>query len=391
MAADPDAYRRPSGPSIALLFAIATFTRSVLLTVVPLQALAYLGSAQRVSVLYLCVSLIAVAGNLGVPLLLRWLPRRAVYALGVVLQLGCVSLMATGQPVLFVCAMVSQVLGIACAEITLNLYLLDHIPRRELVRFEPLRVFYAGAGWAGGPWLGVWLQQNLAGVMPFAVSALGALVMFAYFRALRLGPRAAVAPRASPPASPLRHLRRFFSQPRLALAWILAIGRSSWWTVFYVYAPILLVRQGAPEETCAAIVSAGNAAVFLARVWGRLAARHGVRKVLLWGYGVTGALTLVVGLAPAVVWLLAVLLVASAIGASVIDGAGNVPFLRAVRPYERAEMLSVFMTYRDASQLVPPATFSALLHVMPLSSVFIVVAAWMLGLVHYARYLPRRL
>jgi aerobic C4-dicarboxylate transport protein len=47
-----------------------------------------------------------------------------------------------------------------------------------------------------------------------------------------------------PPSNPVLYLRRFFAQPRLRLAWTLAASRSSWWSMFYVYAPIFAVTAG---------------------------------------------------------------------------------------------------------------------------------------------------
>ena len=65
-----------------------------------------------------------------------------------------------------------------------------------------------------------------------------------------------------------------------------------------------------------------------------------------------------------------VLLVVAAGFATIIDAAGNVPFLRAVHPYERAEMTSVFMTFRHVTSLVTPGIFTVLLSVFPLVAVF---------------------
>ena len=89
-------------------------------------------------------------------------------------------------------------------------------------------------------------------------------------------------------------------------------------------------------------------------------------------------------------WLAAGLLIFASILTSVIDGAGNTPFLRAVKPLQKAEMTAVFMTYRDGSQLATPGLFSQLLKFLPLSSVFVVTALGMAGLALLARYLPKR-
>ncbi len=40
-----------------------------------------------------------------------------------------------------------------------------------------------------------------------------------------------------------------------------------------------------------------------------------------------------------------------------LDGLGPIPFMRAVRSHERAQMTTVYRTYLDASELVPPAIY----------------------------------
>ena len=86
----------------------------------------------------------------------------------------------------------------------------------------------------------------------------------------------------------------------------------------------------------------------------------------------------------------AAFLVAAAFAASITDGPGNVPFMRAVHPHERSEMTSVYSTYRESARLAMPAAYSVVLLVLPLSAVFIASGVTMLVLAQFARYLPRR-
>ena len=65
-------------PSFVVLFVLETFTRAILVTVVPLQALALLGDAQGVSSFYFSVSAAGLLGALAVPWLVRRLRRRRV-------------------------------------------------------------------------------------------------------------------------------------------------------------------------------------------------------------------------------------------------------------------------------------------------------------------------
>ena len=86
----------------------------------------------------------------------------------------------------------------------------------------------------------------------------------------------------------------------------------------------------------------------------------------------------------------AIALVAAAVVTGIIDGAGNLPFLRAVHPWERPEMTTVFSTYRDMALLAPPGIFAVLLKVFALPAVFVASASFMVVLAVLSRYLPRR-
>ena len=379
------------GIVFAILFFLDSIARTIVLTVIPLQALRLLGDAQRVSVLYFGAGLFGLCTSLAIPWLVRRLRRRRVFTLGALCMLAAAGSFATQNVVGLAIGLGCQLFGTACLGISMNLYVMDHISRRDLGRFEPMRTFFVATGWALGPWLGVWLAMNIAPLAPFAVSALGASVTLGFFWFLRLTDNPAVASTALRSPNPLRYLPRYFAQPRLRLAWVLAVGRSSWWSMFYVYAPIYAVVNGFDSVAGGAIVSIGSASLYLVPIWGWIGRRYGFRILLIVGYAAGGAVTIAVAAVADAPWLGAVLLVGAALGASVVDGAGNVPFLRAVRPLERAEMTTVFMTYRNAAQFAPPGIFAALLRVFDLPAVFIAGGGAMLVMARLAHYIPRRM
>ena len=181
----------------------------------------------------------------------------------------------------------------------------------------------------------------------------------------------------------------FHQAARLVLAWLLSVGRAAWWNMFYIYAPIYAVATGLGEEAGGIIASVGSAGLFTVTFWGWVGRRKGIRWLLVFGYVVTGFFSVLVGGAMALPMVGAVLLVAAAFAASITDGAGNVPFLRSVRARERAEMTSVYATYRESARLSMPALYSVLLLVFPLPAVFVASGGLMFLLAHYARYLPR--
>ena len=74
-----------------------------------------------------------------------------------------------------------------------------------------------------------------------------------------------------------------------------------------------------------------------------------------------------------------------------IDGAGNLLFLRAVHHYECSEMTTVFVSYRDVAQLGPPVVSAVLLSLFALPSVFATAGVMMLGSAMLTRHIHRRL
>ena len=77
-----EAFLRPGGPAFIVLFALEAFARATLSALIPLQAYHLLGNAQKVSVLYFSVSVVALAASLFVPWIVRRLRRRWTLLLG---------------------------------------------------------------------------------------------------------------------------------------------------------------------------------------------------------------------------------------------------------------------------------------------------------------------
>ena len=381
---------RPSAPAFLVLFTFDTIARAVLITVLPLQAYALLGTAQSVSVLYLAASAFGLCASLSVPWLVKAVGRRGAVICGSLCLVAAVVLFSLQALWALLLGLVLQMFGGATINIYLNLYILDNVPKADLTRFEPNRMLLAGFGWMAGPYLGIALAERAAPWLPFALSGIFSLLLLGYLLLIGV-PRARDERKdTGTGTNPLRFVRRFFAQPRLSLAWLLSVGRSAWWNMFFIYAPIYAVETGLGKEAGGLITSIGSAGLFTVTFWGWMGRRNGIRWLLILGYVATAVTSALVGLTMAWPYLGAALLVASAFAASITDGPGNVPFLRAVHPHERAGMTSVYATYRETGRLSVPAVYSVVLLVFPLSAVFITGGATMLVLAYFSRYLPHR-
>lgn len=372
------------------LFTLEGICRALLATVVPLLAYQHLGDAQRVTLLYLVLNAVGLMIGLTLPMLLHKMARRWVLTAGAVCYVVGGFALAQANLVGLVIGLSGQVMATAFLELTINLYLLDHIPRKELNHFEPKRLLFSGTAFAVCPWLGVWLHHNAHPNSTFFVVVGFAVLLAIYFWHQRLSEDDAIQPASGPPPNPFRFLPRFIAQPRLVLAWILAVGRNGWWLMYFVYSPIFVAESGLSPEIGGALVSLGVAPMLLVRYWGRLGVKYGIRRLLMVSFAVNGVFTLAAGLMAPQPWVAMTLMWCAAFTATIIDGAGNVPFLRAVHPHERGEMTSVFMTFRYATSLLVPALFAVVLTVFPLNAVFVAAGSVALLMAYLSSYLPRR-
>lgn len=383
-----------AGPlSFAALFALESFARALISTVVSVQAYDLLHSSQAVSELFTMVGLTVLGVTLSLPMLNRLLPRRWIYSLGVVFlivaSLCFASFTLTGQ----VAGMFLRVVGTAILNITLSVYILDHIRKPDLVRSEPLRLSLSTLSWTIGPFLGIWLYEHFGAWAPQAASILGSLALLSTFWYLRLTGDPVIRPGRGRAINPLNNVRRFLRQPRLRLAWFIAFGRSCFWGTFFIYSPLLMIEGGLGKEAGGLLVSAGNAVLILAVLFGRLAERAGVRAVIAGSFAACAVTALGAGLAGVEMPLLAALLLwLGSVAAASLDGVGGIPYLRAVRAHERAEMTAVYRTYNDSADLIPPLVFAIALSFLSLDAVFIILGLWLFVVSAVAWiYLPRSL
>lgn len=365
----------PGAEAFAVLFALESFARALLSTVLPIEAFRFLGDAEGVSSVFFGASLCALATSLCIPWLVRQTARRWVYSIGFLgLALAPVFYVV---PVFegFMAGMVVRAVGTVAVTVCLSLYILDFIAKKDLSRSEPMRLFYSAAAWCTGPFLGVWLGEHMGREVPYIASAGVALVALGYFWFLRITENPAVVQKAVPVPTPLAYVRRYFAQPRLRLAWVMTTGRNVWWVVFFIYVPIYAVKSGLGPEVGGAIVSVGTGFLFLTPLSGQLVRREGIRRVFMAGFMLAAITTVLVAAFWGHPWISVALIICAALGMSAIDAGGNMLFLFAVRRHERAEMTTVYSTYRDVADIVPPGVFSVLLRVFELPVVFVVGGA----------------
>jgi predicted MFS family arabinose efflux permease len=366
----------PGARTFAILGGIEAAARAILASVLPLTAYRAAGDAAAMSRIYLLVGLVSLAAAMIIPALGRIFRRRYLYTAGG-LGLALAALLAglfEGRfvlPALFV-----QAIGTVTLTICFNAYLMDYIQWTELGASESLRLFYSAAAWTVGPFLGVWLMEEVHYVAPFALSLLAALALILAFWWFRLGDGKAITRAVGPAPSPLAYLGRFARRPRLVAGWLFASVRSCGWVAFYLYVPVFAVESGLGDKVGGFLVSFGSVYLFVTPLMLAWLRRHSVRNAVMAGFAwaaVSFAATAV--LLPANAWMAALLLEAAAFFMIFLDLVAGLPFLMAVKPSERTEMSAVYSTFRDVSHVATPAIGALVLLYFPLGGAFLLLGA----------------
>lgn len=385
------ALQPPGARTFAILYALESFARASIASVIPIQAYDILKNEQHVSMLYTAVAVIGLSATLFMPILIHRFARRWVYTMGVVALIVGSALLLTNTLAGQMAGMLARVVGASALSITLNLYIMDYIRKTEFMQAESMRMAWSTLSWTGGPTLGVFLYARFGLFAAHAVVVVFCVILLALFWYYRLGDNQLIRPGRIRPANPLANIGRFASQPRLRLAWVIAFGRSCFWTTFFVYGPILMVVTGQGKLAGGLLVSAGNALLFTALIWGRAGKRFGARNVMTFCFFAMTATLLLAGLAGEGHPLIAAgFLLACAFFCISLDALGSTAFMRSVRAFERPQMTAVYRTYLDLSDLLPPLVYSIVLAFFGLGAVFATlgVSCAICGWLTW-RYLPK--
>ncbi len=388
----PTSARSKAGATtFGILFLLESLTRAFNSGVLSIQAYDLLGSSQRVSLLGMAVSGSVLMVTLFLPLLFGRTRRRWAYTLGCLLMIaGSLALASYSLPGQIAGTMLRNT-GASITNITLQLYILDHIHKSELTTTEPLRLALSTIAWVVGPFSGVWLYQHYGPVAPQLAAIASAFTLLATFWYLRLHDGATLPPGNLQTFNPLANVARFVAQPRLRLSWAIAFARSCFWATFFTYGPLLMIEGGLGKSFGGAMISLSQFFLLSAFLYGPLSRRIGVRGVIASCFAVIAAATVFAGFAGLHLPLLAAgLLLAAALAASGIDSIGAIPFLRAVRFHERQRMTAVYRTFIEFSDLVPSIIYAIALQRFDVSIVFVILGGLISAMsILVWRYLPK--
>ncbi len=380
-----------AGEYFARLNALEGLARSLVVGVVPLLALEALGSKEMVTRAYLIASLLTLTITLNFAVLERFLQRRWVITLGVVLSICAMIIFFYGQGMEIAAAIGMQAAAASLFSVCLSLYIMDYIGKRELIYTETRRMLYTGIAWMIGPSLGLWLWTEFKILSPFVLSAFIAIVMLAYFWYLRLSPNPVIQRAKKASVNIFKIIPRYFQQPALRIAYFITLSRAIFWVTLFIYGPIYVVEANLPNWIAGGLLSFVSGLLLISPLIRRLASHLGTRKVIISALILTGTSMLMLYFSgkPSATGLL--YWITASLGGVTVDILGNIPFMRLVKPRERTEMTMIFSTWREGSQLLTPLLVSLVLLFASFEVFYLLMAGILFGASFMASFLPRRL
>jgi MFS transporter, ACDE family, multidrug resistance protein len=153
--------------------------------------------------------------------------------------------------------------------------------------------------------------------------------------------------------------------------------RSCGWWVYVVYLPIFCIEAGLGDKVGGIALSMTNALLFSTPILLRFVLRVSVRRAVWGGFLFGAVLFVLAGLAAPLPWVAVLLLMAGSVSLVLLDVAGGLPFMMAVKPSERTEMAAVYSSFRDVSGIATPGVAWLVLLVAPVAGVFVAAGVGM--------------
>ena len=395
LAALPAALLKPGAESFAAIYALDSAARALTAAVIPLHAYSVYKQISAddadsyVSTTYFSVASISFICTFLTPFIIHRMGRNTTYVIGTLCCVIGMAALATSTIPGLGAGMVGRAMSGVIGSVTLILFIVDFIPRRNLVRSETLRLFTSCLAWGLGPVVGVHLYERYGIVAPAAASIGVHLCLILFF--WRLRPAKPTVEPVPPPRNPLTMIQRFAAQKRLRLSWLIVFGRSAWWSMFFTYPALYLTDHGIDQSWAGWLVGIGNLLLGIAPLVRMVAQRIGLRRPIVGSFWIGGVLTIggIFLYGHPLLFCLNLLLAATFI--VVLDSLGNIPFMRFARPRELPQLATVFRTYVDTADFIPSAVYAVLLTMFDFRAVFVTCGLLALTVGVAATWLPRRL
>lgn len=362
-------------------------------TVIPIQLAEILGGDGPVGFYLSVLAIAVVAAMLGSGGLFERHSRLKI-AIGSMVLMGVLLIGMSVARSLWLFALFDFPRSIAFMVVTVALGLLvrDHSTLEDLPVEEGRYYLFSNLGWLIGPLLAGYTARFAGTEAVFAVVAAIFLGAVAYMWRIHLSGRPVLTATNVDLAGtkPWRAVREFLRHARLRDIFALSLALEFWWVITAVYIPLAVIELGFGADIVGWVIAGGIVPLVLFEMWvGKLAARNGVRRYLVLGFGIlgVGAVSFAVfGFLPEV---LLFLFAAVNLGAAFVEPLVDTYFFEVTTEEEGDRYFGMFNSADPMAALLAPLAGAAVLTVgLGLNAVWLLTAAVMTAALALALRLP---
>ena len=382
--------RTPSGFTLAGIYGLDNISRAVISSVLSINGLELFGSAYGLSISLFISSLVCIPIILSGGFLIAILSRKVLFSLSCIIAFLSVPLFLLNTPEGFIFANVLRMSTAGIIMMCISLYTMDFISKSQLANAESRKILMAGFAYVIFPGIGTWSYVNIGQEAPFLLSGIFIILLAAVFWFLRIKEAKQIEKPNTIHLSIRRNLLKYFRNPHMRIAYLIAVTRSSAWVIFFIYGPVYLLNLGVETQYIGFIIGAIISILFFSSYFAQLATYIGIRQTIFYSFLLSGTCFFLVGSVSPSISLGILLLAFATLGIDMLDIIGNIPFMRMVTPKIRTEMTTVFSTWREFSLVLAPGVSAIILTVFSVSGVFSALGFVLIGSAYLTKGMPLR-
>ncbi len=250
----------------------------------------------------------------------------------------------------------------------------DYSPKKKLTQNEGLIYTLMNSAWIFGPLLASFILFEFNKEIIFLISAFFALCTFFIFRAFHFKD---LKGKKKVDANTFANFREFFKNKDRVIAYLLGTGVTTWWSLIFLFVPLLLIREGFETFYIPLFLFAvAIPLVFLEYPFSKIVSKKGFKKMFLIGYFSVGLIAIICFFISDVYVLISLLILAS-IPMSLVEPSTEAYFFGMQRGTDKYRFYGPYNTAIDIGQLIGNLTASTILLFFPFKFIFLGYALWM--------------
>jgi len=250
----------------------------------------------------------------------------------------------------------------------------ESVKKKELGQAEGIYVTFRNVGYIFGPLIGGFVADRLGIPFVFVVCITAAVIGLLMFKTIKI-PRLF---HSHQEFNIISNCKKFFSKKRMRLCYSIGGGFQLHWTLIYIFLPLYIVSNGWP-------IYAVGVFLFLVSVpcaimeypIGRYVDRTSHRTVIIMGYSILGAMSILAAFSGDIFWTLS-FFVGASVGAALLEGTCESYFFRIVPRNQEEPAYGTYKTKDDLFGTIGKLVAATTLLWFSFNALFLVLGVVML-------------